>query len=140
MSQTLIQVIASRVDARLNCEKAGNSPGERLNFDDLEKLEKLLPDGSGIDCGTKIDLGRSTDNKVVFTFSYHHMNDRGYYNGWTEHTLTIRPHLLLGLDLTLTGPDKNQIKNYLYDTYQYTLTRPCEWNDEKKRYYLQHED
>jgi hypothetical protein len=137
MSRTLIQEIASCVDARLTCIKRGNTEWESNHTLTLKTIEKdLLSSGSGIDCGTRIDLDRSTGNKVVLILSFHHMDDNGMYCGWTEHTLTVKPHLIHDIDLTISGRNRNDIKDYLHETYRYNLTRPCRWNQEKKRHVL----
>lgn len=85
--------------------------------------KNVLPSGSGIDNGTKIDLDKSSPEKIVLEFGYHRMNDAGYYDGWTEHSAVIKPSLAFGLDLKITGRNRNQIKGYLHETYHYELTR-----------------
>lgn len=84
----------------------------------------LLPRGSGIDSGCKIDLDRCTAEKIVITFGYHHMDDNGFYDGWTEHTLTVRPSLQHGIDLRISGRDRNSAKEYLYDIFSETMHSP----------------
>lgn len=86
----------------------------------IEKLQNLLPSGSGIDAGCKIDVEKSGYDKVVISFSFHHMNENGYYMGWTDHKLIVRPSFQ-GIELRITGPDKNGIKDYLYQTFDYSL-------------------
>jgi len=118
----LYQELASLITARNNCIKSNN--GERLDKHgaSIEHLVRnYMPSGSGIDCGTKLDLDASKPNRLVFYFSYHHMNDVGMYDSWTEHTLIVTPSLISGIDLRITGRDRNQIKEYLYETYQYCL-------------------
>src|SRR2546430_16241735 len=60
----------------------------------LSLVKEYMPSGSGIDGGTKIDLEKSTGEKLVFHFSFHHMDENGMYDGWTEHTLTVRASLI----------------------------------------------
>ena len=50
-----------------------------------------LPSGSGFDAGCELDFLASHPSKVVIRFGYHHMNDLGYYVGWTHWKLEIRP-------------------------------------------------
>jgi hypothetical protein len=85
----------------------------------------MLPSGSGIDCGTELDRAACKPGKLVFTFSYHHMNEAGMYDGWTEHTLIVTPSFD-GIDLRITGRDRNQVKEYLYDIYHNDLTQEVE--------------
>lgn len=87
----------------------------------IDTLVDMLPSGSGIDRGVKIDFDKSTGEKLVFNFGYHHMDENGYYCGWTEHVLTITPSFLSGFNMKISGPDKNGIKEYLYETFGYSL-------------------
>jgi hypothetical protein len=50
------------------------------------------------------------------------MDDVGYYDGWTEHTLTVRPSLAFGIDLKFSGRNRNQIKDYLHEVFHEALT------------------
>lgn len=50
------------------------------------------------------------------------MNENGMYDGWTEHKAIIKPSLVFGLDLKITGRDRNGIKEYLHDTFMQALT------------------
>ncbi len=120
--RTLIQLIASTVQARLNCIKSNNTEWESKHDDTLNLLTGSLPSGSGIDHGTTIDLDRSTGECVVLTMDYHHMNDSGYYDGWTFHTIKVTP-TFEGFDLVIGGRDRNQIKEYLADTLHHALSQ-----------------
>lgn len=117
----LYQRIACTIQAIENCHKANNTVWIDKHNETLDSLESMLPSGSGIDNGTKIDRDRSTSNKIVLTFGFHHMDENGFYDGWTEHTLTVRPSLAFGTDLTISGPNRNQIKDYLYETFSHCL-------------------
>lgn len=89
----------------------------------LERLLDLLPSGSGLDSGVKL---KHCDNKrIVFGCDYHHMDDNGFYCGWSLHDCVIRADLseFGGFSLKITGRDKRQIKEYLADTLNYALQR-----------------
>lgn len=116
------QELASLVDARLRCLATGNSFAEQHEERILSIVKNQLPSGSGIDCGTKIDLEKSTGSKLVFEVAYHHMNEDGYYSGWTEHVLTVKPSLIFDIELSIGGRNRNDIKEYLYDVYRCALT------------------
>jgi len=116
-TSTLIQLIAKNCEWRKTVNDAYRGQCE----DRLDKLEKELPRGSGIDCGCKIDRANSGRKKVIITTSFHHMNDGGYYDGWTEHKIIFTPCLSEGPDMRITGRDRDQIKDYLYDTFSYCL-------------------
>lgn len=127
MKKPLYKTIASLVQARLNCQQSNNKEWEEKHSERLELIEKsLLPSGSGIDRGTKIDLEKSHGNKVVLIVDYHHMDENGYYDGWTSHEITIRPSLLFDFDLSIGGRNRNEIKDYLAEVYQYCLSREVE--------------
>lgn len=114
--KTLISEIAS------NCQwhKTVNDQYIDLCEDRIKKLQSMLPHGSGIDCGCKIDVDKSGDNKVIITFEYHHMNENGYYAGWTSHKLTVRP-TFSGIDMKISGRDVDGLKEYLYDVFYHIL-------------------
>jgi len=88
--------------------------------EDIEEMQNVLPSGSGFDSGCKIDVEKSGESKVIINFSYHHMNNNGYYDGWTEHELLITPKFN-GWDLRISGTNKNQVKDYFYDTFNTIL-------------------
>lgn len=89
-----------------------------------EQIEDIManaPSGSGIDCGTKIDLERSNKNRLVFEFDFHHMDENGYYCCWTEHELWVKPSLIYDYDCRITGKDRFMFKDYLYEVYHHWL-------------------
>lgn len=126
---TLAKQIAGTVDAMKHCAKEPGHPWTDKHAARLDQMEKELPSGSGIDCGTKIDRDRTDAEKIVLHLSFHHMNGDGYYNGWTDHTITARASLIHGLRLTISGRDRNGIKDYLHDVYAAALSAPYEHND-----------
>lgn len=119
-----MKLLYQQIASLINAYKTTDNNEWFVRFEDrLEWIAKnVLPSGSGIDNGTKIDLDKSTSEKIVLEFGFHHMDEGGYYDGWTEHTAVIRPSLALGIDLKITGCDRNQIKDYLHETYHYVLT------------------
>lgn len=120
-TRTLAQHLASAIEARANCEKSGNQEWLIRHGDNIETLARnFLPSGSGVDCGTKVDFTRSTGDKLVFLTSFHHMNDVGMYDGWTEHTVTVKP-AFQGFNISISGRDRNQIKDYLVETFDCAL-------------------
>jgi hypothetical protein len=125
MKRTLAVVLARLVEARLNCLKSEKHEDWLDKHEErIETLVKdMMPNGSSVDHGTTIDHDRSTGERLVFTFDYHHMDEYGGYDGWTSHTLTVKASLAHGLTLKISGPDRNQIKEYLHDTYYCALTQ-----------------
>lgn len=47
-----------------------------------------MPSGSGFDFGVDINLDASDENSLVVDMPFHHMNEYGYYVGWS--TVTLR--------------------------------------------------
>ena len=86
--------------------------------ENIEKECKNLPSGSGIDSGTKLNMQESSKNKIVFNFSFHHMDENGSYDGWTDHKAIFTPSFEFnGYDLKITGKDRNEIKDYLHELF-----------------------
>lgn len=120
-NEPLYQSLARAVAARLRCLENGNEYA--VNWDkQLAAWADRFPQGSGFDAGTELDLEKSTGERLVFTTSFHHMNDGGYYDGWTEHTVTVRPSLEMGYQLTVSGRDRNEIKEYIAEIFSDILT------------------
>lgn len=118
MEKRIYQSLAQAVDARLTCKEKGNTEWYDRHTDTiLNIMENTAPSGAGIDSGTAIDLDKSTGEKLVFTTEYHHMNENGYYDGWTEHTITVKPSLIHGITLSISGRNRNDIKEYLYQVF-----------------------
>jgi hypothetical protein len=116
------EAISQSITARKRCEESGNTEWFKLHTEGIEKLvNEYMPSGSGIDNGTKIDLDKSHADKLIFWISYHHMNDGGYYDGWTEHTVIVTPALFGSFHIRITGRNRNNIKEYLYDVFAAAL-------------------
>jgi hypothetical protein len=127
----LIEHLANSIVAMRNCEKNGNTEWHDKHYERILWLVKnALPSGSGIDSGTKIDFDASNGDapeKIVLQCSFHHMDEHGGYDGWTDHTVVARPSFVLGIDLTITGKDRNDIKDYLSEVYYDALMQ--QWTE-----------
>lgn len=92
------------------------------------RLERYVkdkgPSGSGIDCGTTLSDG-AEPQKLVFTFSFHTMDEHGCYDGWIDYTLVVKPEFN-GLNLLIKGRDKNGLKDHLYEVYRNWLTEEAD--------------
>lgn len=117
---------AAKLAAYNNCLKSNNSEWESKHREWIERECKNGPSGSGIDCGTRFDWDKSTPEKLVFVMDYHHMNDAGYYDGWTNHTLTVTPSLQFEFEGHISGRNRNDIKDYLYEVYDSWLSQEIE--------------
>ena len=119
---TLVATLAGLLDAIGNCERSGNAEWKVRHETKLHALcAAWLPSGSGVDCGTQLLRDRSTPSRLVFALSFHHMNDAGMYDGWTEHTAVVTP-TFSGVDVRITGRDRNGIKDYLAELLRDALT------------------
>lgn len=89
----------------------------------IEKLQKTLPSGSGINNGCEIDIENSGINKVIIKFTYDFMNERGFYTVRKSYKLILTPDFsTTGFRMKIIGANKDYIKYYFYDLFQFDLT------------------
>lgn len=94
--------------------------------DDLQTyVKKHAPSGSGVDTGTILWVEKSNVAKLVFTCEFHHMNDGGYYDGWTQHKIIVTP-TFDGLDVRVSGRNRNDIRDYLGDLFAHWINEERE--------------
>ena len=120
----LYQDLAALVYARRNCAERTPPNAEwfaRHTDAILQLVKDHMPSGSGIDSGTELDLERSTPDKLVFATSFHHMDEGGGYDGWTDHTITVRASLWTPFQISVSGRNRNDIKDYLAECFDYAL-------------------
>jgi len=118
----LYQELASLICAIENCHRSGNIDWLNKHTDRLGALVKEhMPSGSGFDLGTSFDEDNSTTERLIFHTSFHHMNDGGYYDGWTSHSVVVTPSLAFGFNLKVTGRDRRDIKDYIGETFHAAL-------------------
>jgi len=118
----LYQQLAVLVQARLNCIETKNTEWLDRHEASIDELVKTyMPTGSGFDSGTMLDLGVSGPDRLVFRTSFHHMNENGYYDGWSEHDIIVTASLAFGFNLRITGQDRDQIKDYIADCFSTSL-------------------
>lgn len=126
----LYQRFAQVIEALNNCLKSGNASWAAKHEDTLDELLGLMPSGSGVDSGTKLNYDKSTPEKLVFIVAFHNMDENGFYCGWTHHEVVVTPSLAHDFNLKVTGRNnKYDVKDYLADLYQDVLGR------ELSRYY-----
>lgn len=105
---------------------------ERLDLIERE----FLPSGSGIDAGCKVLVEESKEDRLVIQTAFHHMDENGYYDGWTHHKVIVTPSLLFGFDVRVTGRNRNGIKEYLGDLFFQVLDQEFDadrWAQEKAK-------
>lgn len=117
----LYREIASTLEALHLCQKAGDrQEWVEKHTSRLLEMEKMLPSGSGIDSGCKIDFS-SPKGKIVIVSSWHKMDENGFYDGWRDFTVTVSPSLLQDFELTIRGKGPGDIKDYLFETFDFAL-------------------
>lgn len=121
------QRIAQLLQAVANCETRPplDSRFPDLHQDRLAEIMATAPSGSGIDNGVKL-WDESTADRLTFGVSFHHMNESGTYDGWTDHKAIVTPSLSSGFNLKITGRDRNAIKDYLGETIAQWLNETSE--------------
>ena len=89
---------------------------------ELAQLEEFLPSGSGFDSGTQIDSDSTGGKKIVFFTEFHHMDEAGSYDGWTDHKVIVTPTLSCSkFDIEVTGEDRNEIHEYIASEFAYAF-------------------
>jgi len=133
-TKPLYVVLARLIDQYRQCEKTGNTEWLDKSEARIKAIvSDFLPSGAGIDSGTELDLDNSAPDKLILTMGYHHMNDGGYYDGWTEHSAIVTPSLGFGFKVHITGRNRNDIKDYLGDVYREALSQEIpEWYPHKE--------
>lgn len=127
MVTKLYRQLASLVQARKNCADGTNPEWFERHGENATKLtDDHMPHGSGFDSGTKLDLDASSGERLVFHTEYHHMNEVGFYDGWTEHSVIVTPSLQFGFTMRITGRNRNDIKEYMYDVFWECLNTDIE--------------
>ena len=120
MTRIVYKEIASIIIAIGNCAKSSNTESAKIWPEVLDYIiDNYMPHGSGIDNGIRINKEKSSANKIVLEFGFHFMDDNGYYDGWEDYTLYVRPSLAFGIELSLIGKNRRDIKDYLYELFQY---------------------
>ena len=124
--KSLYQHMASAIDAMKRCERNGNAEWRVRHNDRLHAMLQALPHGSGLDTDWHYDGDKCNAERVTLTISYHNMDEQGGYCGWSDLVITIRPSLIHGTVLRITGGD-SLLKDYLYDILTSAL---CEEHDQ----------
>lgn len=119
MKRIVYRELASCIDAWSHCD----AEWRVKHWERIESLvARFMPSGSGIDSGTSFNFDRSNGERLVLFCEFHHMNEVGYYDGWTQHTVTVRPSLIHGFTLAIGGRNRNDIKEYLSQTFRDALS------------------
>lgn len=118
----LYQKLARLIGAAKRCEETDNLEWARKHSEKIAALVKsLMPSGSGFDDGTQIIPSECTEDKLVFNTAFHHMDEQGGYDGWTQHTVIVRPSLAFDFRVVVMGRDRNEIKDYISECFNTAL-------------------
>jgi len=121
--------LASRLAAIENCDRRLDADSDDYNTaiwldkhaDVVIALIALGPSGSGVDSGFVVDYDKTRRDRIVLTTAFHHMDEHGGYDGWTDHQIVITPSLEFGTHMRVTGRDRNSIKDYLGELFDHWL-------------------
>lgn len=120
--RAVYQHLASALTAYRNCIDSGNSEWECRHANWIKWLvDNKLPSGGGFDNGTSYDLDKWSPTSIVFATSWHHMDQNGYYSGWTHHNITITADLAGGFNIRVGGSNRNDIKDYIAEVFDLML-------------------
>lgn len=119
----LIEAIAQ--NARLLNSETHFSPLHDAAVMRQRRIMDCLPSGSGFDSGT--ELVSADNTKIVFETGFHHMNENGFYTGWTNHLVYVKPSFIGEYDIRITGRNVNGIKEYIADVFHNVLSASFEW-------------
>lgn len=134
--QTMAAAFASVQEALDNCKKSGNTEWLerwRLRF---AKLVDHVPTWSGMPLEpSDVEV---TSAAIRYEVSYHHMNDTGYYDGWTEHTVVVRP-AFESVDVRVSGRNRQDVKELIHEAVNYAFTRRVTWDEPAQRWTVESE-
>jgi hypothetical protein len=93
----------------------------------IDALCEDLPSGSGIDNGCHLpdhDYEGSEHDPacLMIRFGYHHMDQNGFYCGWSDYRCTIRA-TFNGPELRVFGQDRNGLLDHLHEVFYHKLIR-----------------
>lgn len=141
MKQPLYLALATLLQRQRNLANAhltGNPNALAIKDHVEDELTRLckehLPSGSGFDNGTRLATdnctvaGRPYPGRLWFLTSFHHMDEHGGYDGWTDHTVWVSP-VFGGFDLSVSGRDRNQIKDFIGETFHQILSMEVEYQE-----------
>jgi len=127
MQKVDLTKISLAMSGKLNAYKKGDDTAANWWIEKINAQLANMPSGAGIDRPITMDHNRSTIEKFVFNVHYHHMDENGYYCGWTTFVLTVTPSFWQGVAISIknggTGLERrerymvNDTKEYLLDLF-----------------------
>lgn len=120
----IYELLAQAIQAKGSC----NAEWRDIWYLRIENLMETAPSGSGIDSGTKLLITACSDTRLTFGTAFHHMDDNGYYAGWTQHTVVVTATLTGSPSIVVKGRNRNDIKEYLAELFSEWLSSHGEWS------------
>jgi hypothetical protein len=134
MRTQVYKEFASRINALVNCDKSGNHEWADRHSEAIRMLLGVMPSGGGIDSGVRLDHDKTTGEKLVFSSSYHLMDESGYYVRWIDFQVIVTPSLQFGFNVNVRGNfgRDQDTKNYLIELFDEHLRQEIdvEYNKE----------
>ena len=123
----LYQKIYLTLDALRTSIDRNNKEWVEKHNDVLDLMDKLLPSGSGFDEGCKI-VREAVRGKESFVIKapYHHMDENGFYRGWTDYKIRVCPSFIGGFSVRVTGKNYNGAKEYITELFCSVLQEECD--------------
>lgn len=107
----------------------GNSSMAEHCLEEAHRLvREYMPSGSGFDAGTELVIDVCDASTLVFKTAFHHMDEHGGYDGWSEHKVKVVAEFG-GLDVMVTGRDRNDIKEYIGETFYQALRQEIAYRE-----------
>lgn len=115
----LYQAIASTLQALRNCIDSNNAEWISKHGNNLDRLFKFLPSGSGFNTGCHAELLPDM-NSIMIVAPYQCMDEHGYI-GWVEYHITVKPSLAHDFVLSTEVESEVGVSAYLdeYDDPYY---------------------
>jgi len=111
-------------------EQGNQELADKFEDEVIRLAKEHLPSGSGFDAGTHVDIEKSTEEKLVITTDFHHMDEHGGYDGWSSDIkVIVRASLAWDYRITVTGirhKDRWHMQDYVLDTFTYALNKEVE--------------
>jgi hypothetical protein len=127
MMNSLVNHIAGAFEAAENCQRSDNAEWQAKHVAAIDALvREHMPSGSGFDNGTRLNFNLSGPDKLVFETDFHHMNEHGVYECWTQHRVTVRPSFVFGVNVAVNGSNRREIRDYIAETFHEALATPVD--------------
>ena len=124
----LYAAIANTQTAYFNCIRMNNTEWQAIHQDKLVEYQEFLPHGSGFDSDPEIYLMHGNSDRIIIRGSYHVMNENGFYAGWAEYTVTVKPSwngINIDVHVDYENDDEelriDDLEDYISDSFYHSL-------------------